>query len=53
MAATSIFDYVIVGGGSAGLVVAARLKELQDISFVSSKQAEILHIPPRPRFQVG
>lgn len=32
MVATTEFDYVIIGGGTAGLVVAARLTELKDIS---------------------
>jgi choline dehydrogenase-like flavoprotein len=26
------FDYVIIGGGTAGLVVAARLTEVEDVS---------------------
>ncbi|XP_006463860.1 hypothetical protein AGABI2DRAFT_120653 [Agaricus bisporus var. bisporus H97] len=32
MVSTTEFDYVIIGGGTAGLVVAARLTELKDIS---------------------
>ncbi|KAF7761459.1 CAZyme family AA3 [Agaricus bisporus var. burnettii] len=46
MATTSVFDYVIVGGGSAGLVVAARLTELQDISVcVLEAGGDITHTP--------
>lgn len=28
----STFDYVIIGGGTAGLVVAARLSETEDVT---------------------
>jgi choline dehydrogenase-like flavoprotein len=32
MSSSQAFDYVIIGGGTAGLVVAARLSENPDVS---------------------
>ena len=32
MSSSGVFDYVVIGGGTAGLVVAARLSENPDVS---------------------
>lgn len=47
MASEQSFDYVIVGGGLAGLVLAARLSEEETVSVLVIEAGEDLSADPR------
>jgi choline dehydrogenase-like flavoprotein len=47
------FDYIIIGGGTAGLVVAARLAEIPTLSILVLEAGESYLEDPRVRMPTG